>query len=398
VWWIFPMQIRRFEAQDMTEALRLIKQELGPEAVILSVRDVKKESGVFGFLRKQGVEVTAATDTPYPRTKTDSFPKKEPVLRDYQSIQSSSKYLGETASLLSSLGEEIRELKKMIEPLIRRNRIPQTSSLGLLTLHQQMLAQGVEEGIALELIGEVNRIVRSKKIPENGELKSCLIHILEKLVITAGPIKFEQGIQKIVAFVGPTGVGKTTTIAKLAAEEVLQKKRRVALISLDTYRIAAIEQLRIYAKIIGIPIEVASTPKELETHLKKLRDRDLILIDTAGRSQRNGYQVNELKSFFDKISPLEIHLVLSNTTKEEDLIETFERFKKIPIHRLIFTKLDESITYGSILNQLLRTKKPLSYFTNGQKVPDDIEIATPEKVVSLILDNQSSARKIDFHQ
>jgi len=381
------MQIRRFEARDMTEALRLIKQELGPEAIVLSVRDLKKEDGFLGFLRKQGVEVTAATDTPYPRTNQNNFPKKESRFQDYQPIQSISKGSEDTKSLLNSLEEEIRGLKKMIEPLTRKNRIPQTSSPGLLTLHQQMSAQGVEEAVAFELIGKVNRIARSKKIPGNGELKSCLTHILEKLVITAGPIKFEPGIQKIVAFVGPTGVGKTTTIAKLAAEQVLRKRRRVALITLDTYRIAAIEQLKVYAEIIGIPIEVALTAGELENHLKKLSDKDFILIDTAGRSQRNEYQINELKSFFDRISPLETHLVLSSTTKEEDLTDIFEKFKKISVHRLIFTKLDESTTYGVILNQLLRTQKPLSYFTNGQKVPDDIEIATPEKVADLIVNS-----------
>jgi flagellar biosynthesis GTPase FlhF len=210
--------------------------------------------------------------------------------------------------------------------------------------------------------------------------------------ITAGPLRIEPGKQKVVAFIGPTGVGKTTTIAKLAAIHAIKMKKQVALITLDNYRIGSIDQLKIYAKIIGIPIEVASTGKEFKECLNRLKDKDLILIDTAGMSQRNEYQFNELRIFFNKVRSVETHLLLSATTKEADLIDILARFKVFRINKLLFTKLDESTSYGNMLNQLIRSKIPVSYFTNGQQVPEDIEIATLEKLVDLITDQEKDVR------
>ena len=220
----------------------------------------------------------------------------------------------------------------------------------------------------------------------------CLIRVLKEMGITAGPVRIETGKQKVVAFIGPTGVGKTTTIAKLAAIQAIKMKKQVGLITLDNYRIGSIDQLKIYAKIIGIPIEVASTGKEFKECLNRLKDKDLILVDTAGMSQRNEYQFNELRIFFNKVRSVETHLLLSATTKEDDLIDILAKFKVFRINKLLFTKLDESTSYGNKLNQLIRSKIPVSYFTNGQQVPEDIEIATLEKLVDLII-NKHKKRK-----
>ncbi len=369
------MQIKRFEAENMAAALRLVKQEFGSEAVILSARSLEKKGGVFWPVKRPGVEVTAANDTSYPETKKTSSSK----IRKFENLANKNRLIG-------SLYGGIMALKN------KPDKIFQNHAKELTDLNQRMLSQDVEENIARKLTEEVNRIASPEKLLKDNELKLCLIRVFKEMGITAGPVRIEPGKQKIVAFIGPTGVGKTTTIAKLAAIHAIKMKKQVALITLDNYRIGSIDQLKIYAKIIGIPIEVASTGKEFKECLNRLKDKDLILIDTAGMSQRNEYQFNELRVFFNKVRRVETHLLLSATTKEDDLIDILARFKVFRINKLLFTKLDESTSYGNMLNQLIRSKIPVSYFTNGQQIPEDIEIATLEKLVDLITDQKKDGR------
>lgn len=386
------MQIKRFEAENMTEALRLVKQEFGSEAVILSARSLEKKRGVFWPVKRPGAEVTAAKDTSCTEAK-EVPPNKMRKFYKNQSLRSNLEDSSKKKSSVSLLHGEANALKnRHNNHMVKRNHVPQNNARKLFALHQRMLFQGIEENIALDLIEKINRIMSSENVLKNEELKSCLIHAFEKTGLRVSPIKMEQGKQKIVAFVGPTGVGKTTTIAKLAAIQAIKMRKRVALITLDNYRIAGIEQLKIYAKIIGIPIEIASTGKEFKECLNRLKDKDLILIDTAGMSQGNEYQFNELRIFFDKIRHVETHLLLSATTKENDLIDILARFKVFPISKLLFTKLDESTSYGNMLNQIIQSKIPVSYFTNGQQVPEDIEIATLERLVDLITGQEKDGR------
>lgn len=369
------MQIKRFEAENMTEALRLVKQEFGSEAVILSARSLKKKGRVFWPVKRPGVEVTAANDTYYPETQKTSSSK----IRKFEN-------LGNKKSSAGSLYGGIMALKN------KPDKILQNHAKELADLNQRMLYQDVEENIARKLTEEVNKIASPKKLLKDNEVKSCLIRVFKEMGITAGPVRIEPGKQKVVAFIGPTGVGKTTTIAKLAAIHAIKMKKQVALITLDNDRIGSIDQLKIYAKIIGIPIEVASTGKEFKECLNRLKDKDIILIDTAGMSKGNEYQFNELRIFFDKICHIETHLLLSATTKESDLIDILARFKVFPISKLLFTKLDESNSYGNMFNQIIQSKIPISYFTNGQQVPEDIEIATLERLVDLITDKKKDDR------
>lgn len=386
------MQIKRFEAENMTEALRLVKQEFGSEAVILSARSLEKKRGVFWPVKRPGAEVTAAKDTSCTEAK-EAPPNKMRKFYKNQSLRSNLEDSSKKKSSVSLLHGDANALKnRHNNHMVKRNHVPQNNARELFALHQRMLFQGIEENIALDLIEKINRIMSSENVLKNEELKSCLIHAFEKTGLRASPIKMEQGKQKIVAFVGTTGVGKTTTIAKLAAIQAIKMRKRVALITLDNYRIAGIEQLKIYAKIIGIPIEIASTGKEFKECLNRLKDKHLILIDTAGMSQGNEYQFNELRIFFDKIRHVETHLLLSATTKENDLIDILARFKVFPISKLLFTKLDESTSYGNMLNQIIQSKIPVSYFTNGQQVPEDIEIATLERLVDLITDQEKDGR------
>ncbi|MBI3014030.1 MAG: 50S ribosome-binding GTPase [Candidatus Tectomicrobia bacterium] len=206
-----------------------------------------------------------------------------------------------------------------------------------------------------------------------------------KLVPIGEGLQLGDGRTKAVAFVGPTGVGKTTTVAKLASHFALVEKKRVALVTIDTYRVASAEQLQTYARLIGIPLDVVLGPAALGKLLEKHRDKDLVLIDTAGRSQRNQEHLRELASFFQGRHAIETHLLVAATTKDGEMEETIESFGCIPIRRLLLTKLDEALSFGNLFNQAVCAKKPLSYFTTGQKVPEDIEVASAERLIDLIL-------------
>lgn len=187
-------------------------------------------------------------------------------------------------------------------------------------------------------------------------------------------------------FVGPTGVGKTTTIAKLAAVHSLWEGRKVALATADTYRIAAVEQLRTYAKILGIPMEVAFEPKDFEGILSKHGACDLLLLDTAGRSAKDSKKMEELKVLYDAFRPDAVHLVLAANLKYKDMLKVIDRMGVVPIRSVIFTKLDETYSFGPLLSVLEDFKFPLSFFTVGQNVPNDIEVARPERLARLILE------------
>jgi flagellar biosynthesis protein FlhF len=212
-----------------------------------------------------------------------------------------------------------------------------------------------------------------------------MARMIESEICVTGPINVTPGLRRIVALVGPTGVGKTTTIAKLAANFRLREKRRVGLITVDTYRIAAVEQLRTYADIIDLPMEVVSTPKEMRAAVARLSNLDLILIDTAGRSPRDEVRIQELKSLLAEASADEVHLVLSSIGSATNLAKTAERFAEVGTTALLLTKLDESAGLGNLLPLLRASKLPLSYVTNGQNVPDDIQAADQRRLARMVL-------------
>ena len=188
----------------------------------------------------------------------------------------------------------------------------------------------------------------------------------------------------MVAFVGPTGVGKTTTIAKIAAEYALRRGKKVALVSLDTYRLGAIDQLRIYGEIMEVSFEVAGGKEDLRRIVASHSDKDLILIDTTGRSHQDKDYSGQLKKIFDAVGGVEIHLVLSVTAQEKLFTATYHQFSPIGVDRVLFTKLDEGLSFGSLFNFSVRNRLPISYFTSGQRVPEDLEVARPDRVISLI--------------
>ena len=385
------MQIKKYEAKNMTTALRMIKGDLGPEAVILSARSIRKGKGFFGSLKYAGVEVTAAIDKQLPGSHKDTAAgvkttgsisqKIPPGLEDRTAQETQS-----TSPVYQAPGPNYPKsylVKKKVHP--RTNR-------ALSSLYQQILSQEVDRGVASELIDEVRRIPALEELLADGSLKTHLVSILEEMGVRTVRNAFGPEKPNIMALIGTTGVGKTTILAKLAALQATRYKKRVALITLDNYGIAANEQLKTYARIIGIPLETAFNVTELNRAIEKNWQADLILIDTPGINPSDQNQILELKSLLTKMSTLQTHLVMSAATKENDLMATAETFKSIGVQRLVFTKIDESGTFGNIVNVLIRTGLPLSFLSCGRKVPDDIEAGSVQKLVDLIFRVKDAGR------
>ena len=361
------MQIKRFDAKNMTEALRLIKKELGSEAVILSARSLKRESGILGALKKTGVEVTAATDNSLYQPEA----KKILVKRDFNTAKNDQfnlkmQFLKDDENVISSL-------------------------------NSKLIFQDVNEDTAYKLTKALKKILPPKGVIDEKMMMETLVATINDMGVEFRPIKINQGSRKVIALIGPAGVGKTTTAAKLAAVWKFQKKRKVALIVMDDHRIGAVDQIKIYSKIIGVAVEIVSDKNELREAINKLKNKDLVIIDTPGLNCRNDLELEKFCKYFEEMKIIETHLLLSATTKEKDLIDISERLNKLEINRLIFTKIDESSTYGNILSHLIRTKIPVSCFTCGQEIPENIEDASMDRLLGLIIKGgKEKRREIDF--
>ncbi|MDX2469559.1 MAG: GTP-binding protein, partial [SAR324 cluster bacterium] len=290
---------------------------------------------------------------------------------------------------VTHLRYELNELKHMVSDLVSQTGDIKELNLheNLTALYQQLCFNGVEEKFAKKLCEEVNKKVPKAELNNFAYVKVYLARMFMQVInLMEEPTKKAEHGPKIISLVGATGVGKTTTLAKIAAGEKLKNPdAKIGLVTVDTYRIAAVAQLKEYAKIIKVPCKVVHDHQELEAVLESYKDMDLILIDTAGRSQRDAIQLKELKDLMEGHSDFTNLLVLSSTTKDEDLMEMSKRFAIVPLSGVIFTKLDESTSYGSIFNHSIRFKLPLAYLTTGQNVPEDIETAGRERLVDLLL-------------
>lgn len=280
---------------------------------------------------------------------------------------------------IKKLEDELTQMKTLLAQVMSKDQ-----PVDKVTMQEALHRQEVDDAIIADLAGAV---------PAGDTMLDCLDdRARESLAGYLGEVmNFSEGIKlnkhgvRIVALIGATGVGKTTTLAKIAARFVLENNIRAALITADTYRISAVEQLKTYSDIIGLPLEIVYSPDELKVAIHKHRDKDLILIDTAGRSQHNEYQMQELQEFLAAAPHIEKHLVMSATTKNRDAADILEKFSVCDPDRVIFTKTDETSSVGLILNCLKDKKIALSFLTNGQSVPDDIVPATPEKLAALLL-------------
>jgi flagellar biosynthesis protein FlhF len=283
--------------------------------------------------------------------------------------------------------EQISDLQAMVKELCKQSKGIGVGELPeeLFHLFTSLIDADVSEDLARELVDRLRREVRGGELKDPLMLQARIARMIEGDIRAAGPIAMTPGKCRVVALVGPTGVGKTTTIAKLAANFHLKEKRRVGLITVDTYRIAAVEQLRTYADIIDLPMEVVSTPKEMRQAVARMSDMDLVLIDTAGRSPKDEVRLQELRAFLTEAGTDEVHLVLSSVTAWRTLEHTATQFAAVGTTSLILTKLDETNGLGNVLPVLRSSHLPLSYLTDGQNVPDDIEIATCAHLANLVL-------------
>jgi len=481
------MQVKIFESTDMASGLKLVKETLGPDALILSTRTIR--NGKLGILGKPVLEITAAIDAPWPETAPQvstpaprlSLPRKQPFtqwaedatrpqtaamrgqtitydsqLRLHQEpehflekqpalhneldeLKDMVKKLGMEVSRLNSRQEsEDRSRKSENEPLFPQSSTieqaeesgPQeddshgrlsvagaTDGAGATDIHgwlsvagatdgagatdSQPLARLLKQGVSADAAQKILTIFESYEVSpsapqEENDMAHTLSQAIGDLVHVAPTLRQDKKNQRRIALVGPTGVGKTTTLAKIAAHYLSNYSNSIALITIDTYRIAAVEQLKVYGAIMNLPVEVVITPEQLEQAFARHHDKELILIDTAGRSPKDSLCIKELATFLRADHSIDKHLVLSATTRQSELFETIKRFSILGIDNTIITKTDECETLGVMLDIHLHDRDstiPFSWITNGQRVPEDLLTASPELVAQLIMNSSQEGRE-----
>jgi flagellar biosynthesis protein FlhF len=403
------MEVKTYRAANMYEALQLVRRDLGSDAVVLQTRDVQSRR-LFGLLSgSRQIEVTASAGVNVPSrlpAATQSIAAvhaaqaRESALDSFDATEEAAlapadrvtEPVTPPSDFDSQLQGQLARLQGMVQDLCQQSTVGKRHDLpdALFQLFTDLIEADVDEQMAGALIEQLREQSSDTELNDVALAKSRLAGILESLITVTGPIQVMPNQRRLVALVGPTGVGKTTTIAKLAANYRLKQRQNVGLITVDTYRIAAVEQLRTYADIIDLPMQVVSTPREMREAVRRLSGMDLILMDTAGRSPRDEVKIQELKAFLAEAGADEVHLVLSSVAGSRSLQQTVEQFSVAGTTSLIFTKLDEASGLGNLLPLLQSSSLPLSYLTNGQNVPDDIETAQSARLANLILSGPQS--------
>lgn len=421
------MTINKFQGRTKEEAIEKAKEVFGQGAVIMNVKEIKPR-GLFRSFKSSTYEVTAAMEErenfssaaantgnsgvalpprrdninlmadekiPIPQpVRTESLLQPSEDMRKERDVlprysEKEDKKLEERLDNLSNMLEKkLGVAKEAVEPMPVLTKSQSVAELKVgRILYTTLLNNEVSELYVNQLLDEIEKFLR----PGNS-VDTILSNIYQKLILRFGQPKTidlsANANPRVVFFIGPTGVGKTTTIAKLASKYKVENDKKVAFITADTYRIAATEQLKVYANILDAPMSVIYSAEEMNTALVGLTGYDLVFVDTAGFSHRNMEQRKEIKKLIEGLDaeyPREIYLVLSATTKYKDLMEIVDVYKEISSFKLLITKLDETTTYGNILNIKLYSEADLSYVTNGQNVPDDIEIFDTQKIVKQLL-------------
>ncbi|KNY28363.1 flagellar biosynthesis protein FlhF [Pseudobacteroides cellulosolvens] len=397
------MKIRRYMGSNTQEAILKVKMDLGNEAVILNTRKVRKR-GLLNVFAKPMVEVLAAIDDDIGTKKekgknVETNKQKEDSTKNEANFKTNLEEKEEKIDFLENKVNNMETMLKKIYEQFQNNAIPSASvpvkqersekpqkpySNVLMQFYNNLIKNEVEEEIAKKLIDTV-----SKKIGDTTSINdaaSMLYNLISGILGKPETIGLKEDKKPtVIIFVGPTGVGKTTTLAKIAANYSLNLRKNVGLITADTYRIAAVEQLKTYAEILGLPVNVIYAPNEIKDAISLYSDKDVVLIDTAGRSYRNKSQFDELKSLIVASEADEVYLVMSSTTSVRNCNDILHNYSFLKDYKLIFTKLDESQVNGIILNTKFRTGKNLSFVTTGQCVPDDIEVLNIDKMTKNLL-------------
>lgn len=403
------MIVKKFEARTETEAVMRAKEDLGAQAVVLNVKTIKQR-GIFRLFRRDKVEITAALEE---REFVQEINEKKPVLENKPKgkidlradekidvIPASDEIERKLDNLSEMLKSRIKEnteekhLDRMEDNTFNdetddpRQRAMNNNIKTLRLVYNKLIDNEVDEKYANDIVNEIENSLKKE-----SNIDSILAGVYQKIILKLGEADTIRigDTRKVVFFVGPTGVGKTTTIAKIASKYKLNEHKKVAFITSDTYRIAAVEQLNTYANILDVPVRVVYTDDELKNALDEFTNYDLILVDTTGRSHKNKEQRINIINLYNSVKKeerdmeSEIFLVLSVTTKYKDLISIAKAYEKLGDYKLLFTKLDETGALGNILNIKLLTGAHLSYTTAGQNVPDDIEVINVQKLAKQLL-------------
>jgi len=411
------MQVKVFEATDMASGLKMVKEALGPDALILSTRTIR--SGAFGMIGKPMIEITAAVDNTWQEPVEKSIncgrrgtPQTQPETRSdityeeiwAQDITSQKISLPQRPPVSQDIQNELAELRNMVKGLSNRMTGIDPSTLHKPYVEPEFIAPthntaSVDPVIAFLIGYGINRetaqvvarftrdTIEQATNLDRTDLTALFKAAIARLFTTEKLLDKRLTRQRRISLIGPTGVGKTTTLAKIAAYYLSQFGGKIGLITIDTYRIAAVEQIKVYGDIMRLPVEVVIKPQELDQALDKFRDFDLILIDTAGRSPRNSLDLQELAGYLRPELGIENNLLLAATTRERELEETIKRFSILPINNFIFSKIDECDQLGVLLNIHYKHDTPISFLTNGQRVPEDFIMPTPTAIAELIMND-----------
>lgn len=403
------MIVKKYTGKDETEAVMKAKDDLGSNAVVLNVRTMKQR-GLAKVFKKDFVEITAALEEKdfaqnvnnnkptFSRVSSEANKKQQSqinLLADDRADTNAPKQSEIIEKKLDSLHDMLRnqmvkeeetDKKEDVKPAVRPENSANFKSLKL--IYNKLLENEVSEKYANAIINDIENSMKKE-----SNLDSILASVYQKIILKFGePEAIEDDDRrKIVFFIGPTGVGKTTTIAKLASDFKLTRSKNVAMITADTYRIAAVEQLNTYASILDVPVNVIYSPSEIVESIEELSDYQMIFVDTAGRSHKNTEQRDEIIEMISNVrnsdidADIIIFLVMSVTTKYRDMVNICDAYKSLNSYRLLFTKLDETDSVGNILNIKLYTGAPISYTTCGQNVPDDIESVDVQKLAKSLL-------------
>ena len=391
------MKMKKYNAPSIAEAMKLIRADLGEDAVILNSKVVVTKK-LFGLVKQKSFEVVAGVDQVEKKPLVPPLPDFRPI-----SVQQGEPELGEVPiaimkdsvnnqnedylSINDELKREIADLKSIMQSVQRQSiqsQYPDELLPFIDYLKRQELSKELITAISDELFKHFKHSDHDISFNEMREItQSYLRNQLTDVEI--GGLTYDK---KYINVLGPTGVGKTTTIAKMAARSVLEKKKKIGFITTDTYRIAAIEQLKTYAGLLQAPVEIVYNAEDYKKAIEKLDYLDIIFIDTAGRNYKEAKYVNDLQQLINFNEQVESFLVVSLTAKERDIESIIEQFNKIPIEKFIFTKLDETNSIGTIFNLMIKYKKGLAYYTNGQEVPEDIEQADLEDLFELFFQGE----------
>ncbi|MCF8067774.1 MAG: flagellar biosynthesis protein FlhF [Desulfobacterales bacterium] len=379
------MAVKQYKAHSIHEAITQIKEDFGPDAMILSTKRIPK-----GFLDPYGKDLfeISASDK-------NSFPEK-PLKSNIN--QSSIRLAGKPQTFSGAVTEpcevnewagvrdELISIKDMLYLMNQGENMPDLLKIhpACLTLYTKLVQNGMSSNRIRMFLKKAGAFDAKNRFGSRDITKKSIRAILTSIKVE-NPFSGKKRDTRIAAFVGPTGVGKTTTIAKLAAELSLKQKKKVGIISIDSYRIGAVEQLKTYASIMGLPCLPAFSKQDLEIALEKMQNREIILIDTAGHSHLDMARMNELDQLMAGKPEISTHLVLSATTKRQDMKDAAENFSILNPESYVFTKVDETQQCGVILDQIAERDLPVSFITNGQSVPEDIMPATQKEIMKLVM-------------